>query len=81
MIVSLYCKYNTFMSYLYFITKVIILKILIGINTLYQYINNIHLVHLNYLIIFVHIYINYESREFKLVFHLVSEIIYNIGTL
>ena len=69
MIVSLYCKYNTFMSYLYFITKVIILKILIGINTLYQYINNIHLVHLNYLIIFVHIYINYESREFKFVFH------------
>ena len=29
MIVYLYCKYNAFMSYLYFITKVIILKMFI----------------------------------------------------
>ena len=29
MIVYLYCKYNAFMLYLYFITKVIILKIFI----------------------------------------------------
>ena len=59
MIVYLYYKYNAFMLYLYLITKNNNYKNVyscpIGINKSYQYITNIHPVHLNYFIIFVYL--------------------------
>ena len=44
MIVYLYCNYNAFISYLYFINNSKnVYSYPIGINTSYQYINNIYL--------------------------------------
>ena len=74
MIVYLYYKCNAFMSYLYFITKVIILKMFI--HTLLVLTHRIVLKLFNNFCIYI-----YKLREFKLVFHLILEIIYDIGIL